>query len=153
VLGIYAGLLPATREGTADLAMHEIIHDHGARGGPDGLFSISGVKFTTARLVAEKTLHRAFEHRGRRLPPVRHVARPPARSVPPADRFIHLARTQPSAARGLIETLMREEAAASFDDVIYRRTDWGDDPAATAAARTVLERAPAQAKETTIRPA
>jgi glycerol-3-phosphate dehydrogenase len=153
VLGIYAGLLPATREGTADLAVREIIHDHGARGGPDGLFSISGVKFTTARLVAGKTLHRAFERRGRHLPPVRHVARPPAHSVPPADRFIQLARTQPSAARGLIETLMREEAAASFDDVIYRRTDWGDDPAATAAARTVLERAPAPAKETTIRPA
>jgi hypothetical protein len=90
--------------------------------------------------VAEKTLHRAFERRGRRLPPVRQVARPPARSVPPADRFIDLARTQPSAARELIETLMREEAA-SFDDVIYRRTDWGDDPAATAAAQTVLERA------------
>jgi glycerol-3-phosphate dehydrogenase len=152
VLAIYSGLLPATREGTADLAVREIIHDHGARGGPDGLFSISGVKFTTARLMAEKTLHRAFGRRGRRLPPVRQVARPPARSVPPADRFIDLARTQPSAARELIETLMREEAA-SFDDVIYRRTDWGDDPAATAAARTVLERAPAQAKETTIRPA
>jgi glycerol-3-phosphate dehydrogenase len=141
VLGIYAGLLPATREGTADLAVREIIHDHGAAGGPDGLFSISGVKFTTARLVAEKTLHRAFERRGRRLPPVRNVARPPARSVPGADRFSHLAGTEPSAARGLIETLMREEAASTLDDVIHRRTDWGDDPAASAAARAVLERA------------
>jgi glycine/D-amino acid oxidase-like deaminating enzyme len=46
-----------------------------------------------------------------------------------------------SARRGFRTVLLERDAASTFDDVIYRRTDWGDDPAATAAARTLLERA------------
>ena len=76
VLQVYAGLLPARYAGTIDLANREVIHNHGATGGPRGLFSVSGVKFTTARLVAEKTLRRLF---GRSLPAPRPGAtRPPA---------------------------------------------------------------------------
>ena len=36
-----------------------LIHDHGANGGARGLFSVSAVKYTTARDVAEKKLGRA----------------------------------------------------------------------------------------------
>jgi glycerol-3-phosphate dehydrogenase len=139
VLGVYAGLLPATGEGMAALAVREVIHDHGAEGGPDGLFSISGVKFTTARLVAEKTLHRVLARRGQRLPPLQPVPRPPARDLPPAERFIELVRTEPAAASRLIEALMYEEAALTPDDVVYRRTDWSDNPAASTAARAIVE--------------
>ena len=80
VLQVYAGLLPARAAGTTLLASREVIHDHGAAGGPKGLFSVSGVKFTTARLVAQKTLARAF---GRALPAVRPEATrpPPAAAV------------------------------------------------------------------------
>jgi glycerol-3-phosphate dehydrogenase len=60
VLQVYAGLLPARAAGTTLLASREVIHDHGSARGPKGLFSVSGVKFTTARLVAQKTLTRAF---------------------------------------------------------------------------------------------
>jgi len=54
---IFAGLLPVQKQGTDKLASREVIKDHGATGGPKGAFSVSGVKFTTARLVASKTKH------------------------------------------------------------------------------------------------
>jgi len=52
----YCGLLPAKTEGSAELSSREVLIDHNRHGGPKGLFSVSGVKYTTARLVAEKTL-------------------------------------------------------------------------------------------------
>lgn len=51
---VFAGLLPATETGTSHLTKREVIVDHGAAGGPEGLYSVGGIKFTTARLVAEK---------------------------------------------------------------------------------------------------
>jgi glycerol-3-phosphate dehydrogenase len=56
VLAIRWGLLPAARAGSAEPSDRPVIHDHGARGGPRGLVSVSGVKFTTARMVAEEAL-------------------------------------------------------------------------------------------------
>ncbi|MEJ5364721.1 MAG: FAD-dependent oxidoreductase [Desulfosoma sp.] len=61
---VFSGLLPAKREGEERLAVREVIIDHGKLGGPDGLYSISGVKFTTARLVAEKTIKRILKTQG-----------------------------------------------------------------------------------------
>lgn len=55
---IYSGVLPAKENGS--LANREVIFDHGINNGPKGLYSISGVKFTTARLVADKTLSKMF---------------------------------------------------------------------------------------------
>ena len=51
---VFAGLLPAAEEGTSNLTKREVIIDHGAAGGPEGLYSVGGIKFTTSRLVAEK---------------------------------------------------------------------------------------------------
>ncbi|HET7313792.1 FAD-dependent oxidoreductase [Salinisphaera sp.] len=58
VLKIFAGLLPARRADSAEPADRAIIRDHRETGGPAGLFSVSGVKFTTARRVAEKLVRR-----------------------------------------------------------------------------------------------
>jgi glycerol-3-phosphate dehydrogenase len=60
VASVMAGLLPLARPGGSTLASRETIIDHGRQGGPRGIFSISGVKLTTARLVAERVLRRAF---------------------------------------------------------------------------------------------
>ena len=51
---IFWGLLPAKRPGSIELASDNVILDHGQKGGPKGLFSVSGVKFTTARSAARR---------------------------------------------------------------------------------------------------
>ncbi len=49
---VQAGLLPVTKAGTTQLRDAPIILDHATSDGPAGLYSVSGVKFTTARQVA-----------------------------------------------------------------------------------------------------
>jgi glycerol-3-phosphate dehydrogenase len=56
VLDILWGRLPAVAEGSVELASRPVIVDHGRHGGPKGLVSVSGVKLTTARAVARRTL-------------------------------------------------------------------------------------------------
>jgi glycerol-3-phosphate dehydrogenase len=68
VLQVYHGWLPARTDGSPEPASRPVFHDHGAVGGPEGLFSVSGVKLTTARAVAEKTLTRILTARGEPLP-------------------------------------------------------------------------------------
>lgn len=53
---VRAGFLPVKREGSEVLATREMIIDHGRTGGPSGFYSVSGVKWTTARRVAERVL-------------------------------------------------------------------------------------------------
>jgi hypothetical protein len=40
---VLAGELPGVAPGRADLAHHAVLVDHGASGGPRGLWSVSGV--------------------------------------------------------------------------------------------------------------
>jgi glycerol-3-phosphate dehydrogenase len=56
ILHVFSGLLPVSKAGTVDLTDREVIYDHSINDGPIGLYSVSGIKFTTARRVAEKTL-------------------------------------------------------------------------------------------------
>ncbi len=58
VLRVDAGVLPARRAGSAEPRSRPVIVDHLKHGGPAGLYSVSGVKFTTARSVAARTLDR-----------------------------------------------------------------------------------------------
>lgn len=57
IKSIRAGFLPAKKEGSVDLAVQDIIIDHGKIGGPKGFYSISGVKWTISRNVAKRTLN------------------------------------------------------------------------------------------------
>jgi glycerol-3-phosphate dehydrogenase len=68
ILQVCHGWLPARADGSPEPASRPVFHDHGAAGGPEGLFSVSGVKLTTARAVAEKTLGRILAARGEHLP-------------------------------------------------------------------------------------
>jgi glycerol-3-phosphate dehydrogenase len=57
---VHSGVVPAAvHGGRAALARHEQIRDHAAQG-VEGLISVVGVKFTTARAVAEKVVDRAL---------------------------------------------------------------------------------------------
>jgi glycerol-3-phosphate dehydrogenase len=48
--------LPVTKAGTTGLASVPAIVSHGSNGGPSGLFTISGVKYTTSRSTAERVI-------------------------------------------------------------------------------------------------
>jgi glycerol-3-phosphate dehydrogenase len=60
---VFSGFLPARKARAADLAVREVILDHSSHAGPKGLYSVSGVKFTTSRLVADKTLEVVFKEK------------------------------------------------------------------------------------------
>jgi glycerol-3-phosphate dehydrogenase len=64
IIHVFSGYLPVTQIGGTQLTHREIIVDHAREGGPKGLYSVSGIKFTTARRVAEKTLTLIFSGRG-----------------------------------------------------------------------------------------
>ncbi|MCH7824214.1 MAG: FAD-dependent oxidoreductase [Acidobacteria bacterium] len=123
VMRVYSGLLPATGQGSTELASKPMIYDHGANGGARGLFSVSGVKYTTARDVAEKTLRRAFA----RLAEIGEgTERPPAREIPAIG-----AAAKEGTGNDLAEAIRRfadDEGVIHLDDLLLRRGDWGDDP-------------------------
>lgn len=60
VISVTSGLLPATGPGSVDLLDRAVICDHGAAGGPKGLFSLWGVKYTTAPSVARRVLRQSL---------------------------------------------------------------------------------------------
>ncbi|HKY60811.1 MAG TPA: FAD-dependent oxidoreductase [Gemmatimonadota bacterium] len=125
VTRVFWGLLPATEAGTCRLALREEIRDHGGAGGPAGLFSVSGVKFTTARRVAERALERIY---GSSRP-----AEPSVRPPSPAllwREFENVLGSDPEAARLIVDRLVEEEAVMGLDDLLLRRTDWGLHPGA-----------------------
>jgi glycerol-3-phosphate dehydrogenase len=124
VIQVYAGLLPGRRAGTTELATEAVVHDHGLNGGPQGLYSVSGVKFTTARLVAEVTLRTIF---GRELrPPLQAPERPRPLVDLSGQTLLSTAAPFEGEARA-IETLMRrlvrEEAVIHAEDLLLRRLD------------------------------
>lgn len=57
---ITAGLLPARTPGGAELTDSDLVHGHGAHGGPKGLHSLAGIKYTTAPEVACRLLARVM---------------------------------------------------------------------------------------------
>ena len=63
VVRVDTGLVPAVAAGSMRTASRPVIFDHGSTGCPRGLFSVSGVKFTTARSVAARTLRQIFHVR------------------------------------------------------------------------------------------
>ncbi len=69
----YKGFLPMeginSKSGEVTLTKHYHIYDHQQEDGLEGLISVVGVKFTTARDVAEKTLDFVFRRLGRKPPP------------------------------------------------------------------------------------
>jgi glycerol-3-phosphate dehydrogenase len=128
ILRIYWGLLPAVAEGSKDLALREVIHKHAASGGPSGLFTVSGVKFTTARLVAEKALRLIYGGQLRTSPAQKSAERPPTLPYLHLSEFDQLCSTNQDAATAHLQRLVDEESVIYLEDLILRRTNWGMDP-------------------------
>jgi glycerol-3-phosphate dehydrogenase len=119
------GFLPASRAESVALAVREVILEHGAHGGPRGLYSVSGVKFTTARRVAEKTLGIVLRADGGAPRPAADLARPALELPPSAAEMRALLECDPEQGRARILRIARDEAVVRPDDLLLRRTDWG----------------------------
>ena len=122
---VCSGLLPVSRAQSVTLTGREVIIDHGRRGGLNGLYSATGIKFTTARKVAAKALATMVgETPGSGAvsggAPVSAVSVVTA-SLTDAAQFERL--DEPSAV-ALVRSVAATEAVFSADDFCLRRTNW-----------------------------
>lgn len=115
---VFSGLLPARNSKTFRLADSPIVLDHSTIGGPAGLTSVSGVKFTTSRLVARHALTTIFGDPGSIS---RARPRPEPRTGWSASGSL--------AGEGDLEGLLRDlkpiidqEWVVHLDDLVVRRT-------------------------------
>lgn len=75
---VHSGRLPQTSvadSGEPVLAKHYVIQDH-AKAGYQGLFSVTGVKYTTARDVAQKVIDQLFQFWEQSIPPSQSATTP-----------------------------------------------------------------------------
>jgi glycerol-3-phosphate dehydrogenase len=119
IIRVFAGLLPGSGTSGQQLADRPAIIDHGRQGGMQNLFSVSGVKFTTARRVADRVLDLAVDRRGAR----RDISRYQPSPVQP-----DVWSCSPVDTEGLeqcmsgLRTLVEQEAVVHLDDLVLRRS-------------------------------
>ncbi len=106
---VFAGFLPATAVGSNKLTKREVIVDHGKAGGPTGLYSVGGIKFTTARLVAEKILSQAGLHKAESPMLSKTAVR-----YPGVEKDQQLEQYR--------ELLTRDQSIVHLDDLLLRRS-------------------------------
>lgn len=123
---VFAGLLPARRAGTAELTVREVIVDHGRGGGPAGLYSLGGIKLTTARRVADKFLTQAFP--AARPIPYSDFARPAGGAAHPDYPYAWMPAPGDNGWHEPLARARAEEAVEHLDDLLLRRSSLGDSP-------------------------
>ena len=126
VARVFAGLLPATRPGSCELTEREVIIDHASRGGPLGFFSLSGVKFTTVRRVAEKVLRRAFP--SARPLPGKEFRRTSGAGRRPDYPFFWMPQPGNEEWKKDLSRAVASESVHHLDDLLLRRSSLGDNP-------------------------
>jgi len=130
IIHVFAGLLPVRKAGLVDLASREVIINHAVHGGPQGLYSISGVKFTTSRLVAEKTLKEIFADDKVTTNTCRESFK---KSEDGATRLRGVGHSwyplkNKSKWQEALRSLILEESVLHLDDLIFRRTNLWEYP-------------------------
>ena len=119
VIRVFSGLLPGRGARGQQLSDRPCLIDHGRQGGVQNLFSVSGVKFTTARRVAETALRLAV---GRAAPAGAGQGERPAAVAPAvwSCRVTDAAGLEPYLPG--LRRLIVEEAVLHLDDLVLRRT-------------------------------
>jgi glycerol-3-phosphate dehydrogenase len=118
---VFAGLLPATVAGGNTLVKREVLQDHGKAGGVKRLYSVSGVKFTTAQDVGRQALA---------MMGMKSVDADDALQLPlsSATELLICARKFLEADSGVSQSALRrvieEESVHCQDDLVLRRTNW-----------------------------
>jgi glycerol-3-phosphate dehydrogenase len=118
---VFAGLLPAAAADSDTLVKREVLLDHGKAGGLGRLYSISGVKFTTAQDVGRQTLT-MMGLNGIDADGVSPLPLSPATGIlTDARQFLD---AEPGFAGSTLRRVIEEEAVHCQDDLILRRTNW-----------------------------
>jgi glycerol-3-phosphate dehydrogenase len=125
VLRVYGGRLPARKAGQEEPTDRPKILDHGSHGGVKGLWSVSGVKYTTARLVAERTVNAAFPEKTRQA---KEISR-----MPGTDRALvavgaEIEKLPLEEVLACAKSLKQNESVTCFADLMLGRTAWALDP-------------------------
>jgi glycerol-3-phosphate dehydrogenase len=110
---VHEGLVPG-RGGASGLSTRPRLHDHEREDGLAGLVTLQGVKYTTARSVAERAIDLVFRRLSRPSPPCLTATTPLPRARPlegPLDERVR--------------EVVREEMAVTLADAILRRLDLG----------------------------
>jgi len=111
---VHRGIVPAALNGARlSLRAHSSIIDH-AGYGMTGLISVTGVKYTTARAVAERVVDLVMKKLGKAGVPSRTAA-----TVLPGGRLTDADPSDP------VAHAVREEMAQTLADVVIRRTGMG----------------------------
>ncbi len=125
---IYAGFLPVSKDGRTNLLRRGQIFDHARYGGPTGLYSITGVKYSAAHGMAEDLIDRLFP--GLKKLSVTELVFSDSKD----HRFRGETFKQDPVAEirkhaEYLRSLIHNEAVIHLDDLVLRRTNIGDDPA------------------------
>jgi glycerol-3-phosphate dehydrogenase len=119
--------------GRADaLAERARVIDHGRSHGVRHLYSVEGVKYTTARRVAEQAVDRIVADLGRAAAPCRTA------EIAVASELEPVTLAAPGRTAEVTLQAVREEMAVKLSDVVFRRTSLGFVPGPE---RTALEEA------------
>jgi glycerol-3-phosphate dehydrogenase len=110
---VHEGLVPG-RGDASGLATSPRLHDHGDDDGLAGLVSVQGVKYTTARPVAEKAVDLEARRLGRAVPAGRTAEGP-----------LPKARTLEGDLEARAREAVRNEMALTLADAVLRRLDLG----------------------------
>jgi glycerol-3-phosphate dehydrogenase len=110
---VHEGLVPGRRDASG-LSTRPRLHDHEAEDGLPGLVSLQGVKYTTARAVAE----RAIDLVGRRLGRLLLACRTATTLLPQAGLL-------EGSLEERVRMAVRDEMALTLADAVLRRLDLG----------------------------
>jgi glycerol-3-phosphate dehydrogenase len=130
IIRIFSGFLPVQEHGSVRLTNREVILNHADCGGPKGLYSISGIKFTTARLVAQKTLNRIFHQKKADVKAIGSIFNKPQRAYDSSTSYSikwSFSNQEMELENGL-KSIIEEESVLHLDDLVLRRTSLWDNP-------------------------
>ncbi len=110
---VHEGMVPGSG-GASGQSTRPRLHDHEAEDGLPGLVSVQGVKYTTARLEAERAVGLVARRLRRELPACRTAVTPLPR-----------ARLLEGSLEARTRAAVREEMALTLADAVLRRLDLG----------------------------
>jgi glycerol-3-phosphate dehydrogenase len=140
ILRIFSGLLPVTQSHSIQLSNREIMFDHGKQGGPQGLYSVSGVKFTTSRLVAEKTIKKIFSSTQKSKDYQKHsfLTSDEVQNMLGIYDYDYVFKASDRNWKNELSKIITEESVQHLDDLILRRTSIGDNPQRALASASLI---------------